>query len=43
MVTGLILQVSPLVGDAESTNDVVVENAYFLTVLWKWVLLWKEG
>ena len=43
MVTGLILQVSSLVGDAESTNDVVVENAYFPTVLWKWVFLWKEG
>ena len=42
MVTGLILQVSPLVGDAESTNDVVVENADFPTVLWKWVFLWKE-
>jgi len=43
MVTVLILQVSLLVGDAESKNDVVVENAYSPTVLWKWVLLWKEG
>ena len=42
MVTVLILQVSLLVGNAESKNDVVVENAYSPTVLWKWVLLWKE-
>jgi len=42
MVTGLILQVSSLVGDAESTNDVAVENADALVFLWKWVFLWKE-
>ena len=42
MVTVLILQVSLLVGNAESKNDVVVENAYSPTALWKWVFLWKE-